>query len=91
LAHTPATALKGLTGYLGAATAVAELCIAILALRRGVIPPVAHLEAVDAGSRLDLVRGAPRALGAAAPSLLGLSWSWSGQCAALAVRVAAHG
>jgi 3-oxoacyl-(acyl-carrier-protein) synthase len=82
---TPVTALKGLTGYLGAATAIAELCIGILAARRGSAPPVARLAAPDDGCRLDLVVGQPRALGAGATSLLALSRSWSGQCAAISV------
>jgi len=84
--RTPVTAMKGFTGYLGAPTAIAELCIAILGARRRAVPPVARLEAPDEDCPLDLVAAAPRALEAEMPSLLALSWSWSGQCAALAAR-----
>jgi 3-oxoacyl-(acyl-carrier-protein) synthase len=83
---TPVTALKGFTGYLGATTAVAELCIGILGARQRAVPPVARLETPDEGCPLDLVASVPRPIDADTPSLLGLSWSWSGQCAAVAAR-----
>ena len=83
---TPVTALKGFTGYLGATTAVAELCIGILGARQRAVPPVARLETPDEGCPLDLVASLPRPIDADTPSLLGLSWSWSGQCAAVAAR-----
>jgi 3-oxoacyl-[acyl-carrier-protein] synthase II len=83
---TPVTALKGFTGYLGATTAVAELCIGILGARQRAVPPVARLEAPDEGCPLDLVTSVPRPLAARKPSLLAMSWSWSGQCAAVAAR-----
>ncbi len=87
--RTPITAMKGFTGYLGAATAVAELCIGILA--RGAAPfrRSRGFEAADEGCPLDLVSGAPRPLAADMPSLLALSWSWSGQCSAVAARAIA--
>jgi 3-oxoacyl-[acyl-carrier-protein] synthase II len=83
---TPVTAFKGFTGYLGAATAVTELCIGILGARQRAVPPVARLESPDEGCPLDLVASAPRAIDADTPTLLALSWSWSGQCAAVAAR-----
>ncbi|HEY6361085.1 MAG TPA: beta-ketoacyl synthase N-terminal-like domain-containing protein, partial [Vicinamibacterales bacterium] len=84
--RTPITAIKGFTGYLGATTAVAELCIGILAARRHAVPPVARLETPDEGCPLDLVAAAPRPLHTDTPSLLALGWSWSGQCSAVAAR-----
>jgi 3-oxoacyl-[acyl-carrier-protein] synthase II len=87
--RTPVTAMKGLTGYLGAATAVAELCIGVLAARRRAIPPVARLEMPDEGCPLDLVTAAARALDTETPSLLALGWSWTGQCSVLAARAGA--
>ena len=81
---TPVTAIKGLTGYLGAATAVAELCIAILGARLGAVPPIARFEVADADCALDLVTGVPRQLERATATLLALHWSWSGQCSAVA-------
>ena len=86
LSRTPVTALKGLTGYMGAATAAAELCVGLLAAARGAVPPIAGLDAADAECPLDLVRGRARRLDGEAPVLLSLTWSWSGQCAALAAR-----
>ncbi len=84
--RSPVTALKGLTGYLGAATAVAELAIGVLCARKRAVPPVARFETADEGCPLDLVAAVPRPLEAEAPALLALSWSWSGQCAAVAAR-----
>ena len=82
--ETPVTAFKGLTGYLGAATAVAELSIAILCARMGAVPPIAGFEMADAGCPLDLVNAVPRRLEGDAPTLLAVSRSWSGQCSAVA-------
>jgi 3-oxoacyl-[acyl-carrier-protein] synthase II len=86
LGRTPITALKGLTGYLGAATAAAELCVVLLAARQRAVPPVARLESADEACSLDFVTGGARGLDAREPLVLSLSWSWSGQCAALAAR-----
>jgi 3-oxoacyl-(acyl-carrier-protein) synthase len=82
--RTPVTAMKGLTGYLGAATAVTELCIGILGARVGAVPPIARFEVADPDCPLDLVANRPRQLERATPTLLALNWSWSGQCSALA-------
>jgi 3-oxoacyl-(acyl-carrier-protein) synthase len=85
--NAPVTALKGLTGYLGAATAITEMCIGIVSARQHAVPPVARLNEPDGDCALDLVFDAPRPLDAAAPLLLNVNWSWSGQCSAIAVRV----
>jgi 3-oxoacyl-(acyl-carrier-protein) synthase len=84
--QTPVTAIKGLTGYLGASTAVAELCIAILGARLRAVPPIARFETADTDCPLDLVAAVPRRLERETPTLLALSWSWSGQCSAVAAR-----
>ena len=81
---TPVTAMKGLTGYLGAASAAVELCIAVLTARLGAVPPVARFETADADCNLDLVADQPRQLERDTPTVLVLSWSWSGQCSAVA-------
>jgi 3-oxoacyl-[acyl-carrier-protein] synthase II len=86
-AEVPVTALKSFTSYLGAATAIAELCIGILAARQRVAPPIARFSAADADCPLTLVAGQARAMASATPSLLALSGSWSGQCAAIAADV----
>jgi 3-oxoacyl-(acyl-carrier-protein) synthase len=89
LADVPVTALKGFTSYIGAATAIAELCVGILAARQRIAPPIARFSSADADCPLTLVAGQPRTLAGAAPSLLALSGSWSGQCAAIAADVPA--
>ena len=83
---TPVTALKSLTGYLGAATAAVELILALRAARERTLPAIVHLERIDEDCRLNLVREQPRALGPDMPTVLCLSWSWFGACAAVAVR-----
>ena len=45
----PVTALKGLTGYLGAATAAVETAIGLLCARNGFVPGVARRRDSDAG------------------------------------------
>jgi len=71
------TAVKGATAYLGAATAVVEVILAVEALAAGVVPPVARLHEPRRGSRF--VRDAPAALPiGVAPTALCLSWSWAG-------------
>ena len=85
----PVTAFKGLTGYLGAATAAVEFCIAILAARRQMVPPVARLETPDDGCPIDLVADLGRPIASASPTFMAVSRSWSGQYAALAARASA--
>ncbi len=84
--RVPLTALKSITGYIGAATALAELCVALTAAQQRAMPPVAHLEAPDEDSPLDLIAGDARPLHARQPALLCLSGSWSGGWAAIAAR-----
>lgn len=82
----PVTAFKGLTGYLGAATAVVEAVLALAALRAGVGPAVtARIDpAVDGAS--GLVAGRPAPIAGRGSEAVCLSWSWTGQAAAVAVR-----
>jgi len=84
----PVTAFKSQTGYLGAASAAVELCLTLQALRRGCVPPIARHGAADPDCTLNLVAGRARPLGKERATALCLSWSWLGQCAALAVRAA---
>jgi 3-oxoacyl-(acyl-carrier-protein) synthase len=86
--QVPVTAFKSQTGYLGAASAAVELCLTLQALRRGCVPPIARHAAADPDCTLNLVAGRARPLGKAGASALCLSWSWLGQCAAVAVRAA---
>jgi 3-oxoacyl-[acyl-carrier-protein] synthase II len=84
--RAPVTALKSQTGYLGAATSLVELVLALGAARAGLVPPIARHNEPDEGCRLALVAGAPRPLTMEAPVGLCLAWSWFGQCSAIAVR-----
>ena len=76
----PVTAVKGLTGYLGAATGAVEFVLALTAAREGTLPPVVRRRT---GGPASLVVDAERALGPQ-PLVLSLTWSWLGRCAALA-------
>ncbi len=82
----PITAFKGLTGYLGAATAAVELTLGILALKHRFIPPVARHRQRQDGVMINVVTQ-PVPLSSAAPgSAVFLSHSWTGQSAAIHVR-----
>lgn len=84
--RVPVTALKSQTGYLGAATSVAELVLALQAARARLVPPIARHDAPDDDFRLSFVTGRALPLAADAPTALCLAWSWFGQCTAIAVR-----
>lgn len=79
----PITALKGQTGYLGAATAAVEVAFALMSVSHGWIPPIARHS--DSEFALDFVNEA-RAFEAETPLALCLAWSWAGQVSAVAVQ-----
>jgi 3-oxoacyl-[acyl-carrier-protein] synthase II len=85
--QVPVTAFKSLTGYLGAATALVEIILGILALRNGLIPPVARHCRKAEGIDLNIVSSTaiPLPAGRLASALF-LSNSWTGQSAAVYVR-----
>jgi 3-oxoacyl-[acyl-carrier-protein] synthase II len=87
----PVTALKSQTGYLGAATSLVELVLALSAARAGVVPPIARHHVADEDCRLALISGAPHMLSSSTPAALCLAWSWCGPCTAMAVRAPAAG
>jgi 3-oxoacyl-[acyl-carrier-protein] synthase II len=82
----PVTALKSLTGYLGAGTAAVELGLGLLCARQGFVPAIARHRAAHPDCALDLVAGQARRMDDAAGLGLFLSGSWGGQVAALAAR-----
>jgi len=84
----PVTAFKGLTGYLGAATAVVEVVLALAALRAGVGPAVAARIDPALDGAPGLVAGRPASIAGRGSEAVCLSWSWTGQAAAVAVRAA---
>jgi 3-oxoacyl-[acyl-carrier-protein] synthase II len=82
---TPVSALKGQTGYLGAATAAVELGIGLLCARKGWLPCVATLDSPDPRIHLNLVRNAPVQL-TGAPEGMFFSSTFGGQIAAIRAR-----
>jgi 3-oxoacyl-[acyl-carrier-protein] synthase II len=81
----PVTALKGLTGYIGAATAAVELIIALKAAQQRILLPIAGHASADDGCPLSLTTGSPKCLGNPVTVVV-LAWSWFGRCAAMAAR-----
>ncbi|WAL99427.1 beta-ketoacyl-[acyl-carrier-protein] synthase family protein [Streptomyces sp. Je 1-369] len=77
----PVTASKGVIGHaLGAAGAI-EAAYTVLALRHGLVPPVANFQGQDGDHKLDIVAGRPRPVpGTAAISC---SFGFGGQNAVL--------
>jgi 3-oxoacyl-[acyl-carrier-protein] synthase II len=86
----PITAFKGATGYLGAATALVETGLLVLALHAGSAPAIVGLDEPDPDCRLPFVQGHARALDAPAGGAAGAvcAWSWTGECAVVAIRAA---
>jgi len=84
--QVPVTAFKGLTSYLGAATALVEIALGVMALNHRIIPPIArHRQAAD-GVGINLVSQAVALDENKACSALFLSNSWTGQSAAVYVK-----
>jgi 3-oxoacyl-(acyl-carrier-protein) synthase len=84
--RAPVTALKSRTGYMGAATAAAELGLGLLCARQGFVPAIARHTGSTPHATLDLVSGAARRIEETEPLGLFLSCSWGGAVAALAAR-----
>jgi 3-oxoacyl-[acyl-carrier-protein] synthase II len=56
----PVTSVKGTTGHLIAGSGAVEAVVALSAIEKGLVPPVAGLRTVDPGVTIDVVRGEPR-------------------------------
>ncbi len=82
----PVTAFKGLTGYLGAATALVEIALGIMALRNAVVPPIAHLARPAEGVSINLATSPIHLDRASDRSAVFLTASWTGQSAAVYVK-----
>ncbi|MEU1092238.1 beta-ketoacyl-[acyl-carrier-protein] synthase family protein [Streptomyces sp. NPDC005877] len=77
----PVTAAKGVIGHaLGGAGAI-QAAYTVLALRHGLVPPVANFEAGDGEHRLDVVAARPRPVSASAG--ISCSFGFGGQNAVL--------
>src|SRR5579885_425059 len=84
----PVTAFKGFTGYVGAATALVEIVLGVLALRHRTIPPIAHHSRKADGVDLNLVASGPMTVPEDRQlSALFLTNSWSGQSAGIHLRL----
>ena len=81
----PVTAIKGVTGNMGAASGLAELAAAILVLRQGQVPPILNCARPDPEAGLAFVVGRPVALKSKA--ILITSNAIGGQAAAAVVRL----
>jgi 3-oxoacyl-[acyl-carrier-protein] synthase II len=81
----PVSALKGQTGYLGAATAAIELAIGLLCARQGAIPAIRGLDQPDPRIPLNFLRE-PAPLPDSGATGLFLSSTFGGQVAAIAAR-----
>lgn len=82
----PVTALKSQTGYMGAATAAAELALGLLCARNGFVPAIARHASAAPETGIDLVARGVRQLKDDARTGLFLSCSWGGAVAAIAAR-----
>lgn len=83
--HRPAvSAGKALHGHLMGAGGAVELIASVEALRRGCVPPTAHLQDSDCSEWVDAVHGAPRHL--ALQAVLSNSFAFGGTNAALLLK-----
>lgn len=80
-AAPPVTSTKGVTGHLIGAAGATEAIAALLAVTHGVVPPTANLERIGDDVPVDVVHGAPRAVGAKA--VLSNSFGFGGHNASL--------
>jgi len=83
-APPPATALKGVTGHLLAASGVAEAITTLQAVAAGTVPPVANHTTTDPACPIDVVHGTARSV-APAPALSN-SFGFGGHNASLVLR-----
>jgi 3-oxoacyl-[acyl-carrier-protein] synthase II len=81
----PVTAIKGVTGNMGAASGLAELAAAILVLREGQAPPILNCARPDPEAGLALVVGTPANM--KSELVLITSNAIGGQAAAAVVRL----
>jgi 3-oxoacyl-[acyl-carrier-protein] synthase II len=87
----PVTSTKGVTGHLVGAAGAVEAVIALTCANRGLVPPTANLEHPDPELGIEIVRGEPRQIPAAA--VLSNSFGFGGHNASLVLlpAVAAQG
>jgi len=81
----PVTAIKGVTGNMGAASGLAELAAALGVLKDGQVPPILNCDRPDPAGGLNFVTGGPRPM--AGDLVLVTANAIGGQTAAAVVRV----
>jgi len=81
----PVTAMKGVTGNMGAASGLAELAAISLLARDGRLPPILNCERPDAEAGLNFVIGKPAAM--VRDTVLATTNAIGGQAAAAVVRL----
>lgn len=80
----PVTSNKGVFGHLIAGAGAVEAVFALLAARRGVVPPTANTTEVDPELAIDLVTGSPREIAAGRP-VISNSFGFGGHNASLVI------
>jgi 3-oxoacyl-(acyl-carrier-protein) synthase len=85
----PVTAFKGATAYLGAASALVDVALAIRALEARIIPPVVRLRDAGEGCALSFVRR-PLPLPSHSARAVVLSAGWDDAWAAIALAGGLH-
>jgi len=81
----PVTATKGVTGNMGAASGLADLAVALLLAKDGLVPPILNCERPDPRAGLAFVTGRPVPL--AKDLVLATTHAIGGQTAAVVIRV----
>jgi 3-oxoacyl-[acyl-carrier-protein] synthase II len=84
--HVAVSATKSMTGHLLGAAGAVEAIAVILTLYNRLAPPTVNLEDLDDEVSLDVVRGAPRAMGEGPLAALNNSFGFGGHNVALALR-----
>ncbi|WP_242906196.1 beta-ketoacyl-[acyl-carrier-protein] synthase family protein [Actinomadura terrae] len=80
------TATKSMTGHLLGGAGALESIFTILALRDGIVPPVANLDDIDDEVDLDIARGEPRKLPDGPAAALNNSFGFGGHNVSVAFR-----
>lgn len=84
LGDIPVTAIKGYTGHAMAGSGMMEVVAAMLALQKGVIPPVLNCDAPDAACPVNLVTEDGRSTGGKRAALV-VNYNFYGQASAVVV------
>lgn len=84
LGDIPVTAIKGYTGHAMAGSGMTEVVAAVMALEKGVIPPVLNCDAQDAACPVNLVTEDGRSTGGKKAALV-VNYNFYGQASAVVI------